>query len=101
MDRDKIEKIKSNPKFVELVKKRNRLALILTFIMLGIYYGFILLLAFAPNILAIKIGTATTLGIPIGIGVIISAFILTGIYTKIANSEFDELTKAIKEEVKA
>lgn len=101
MDNNLIQRVKSNPKFSELVSKRNKLGLRLSIAMLAVYYGFILVLAFAPDILAIKIGVVTTLGIPVGIGIILFAFILTGIYTKKANSEFDELIKAIKEEVKS
>ena len=42
----------------------------------------------------------TTVGIPVGIAIIVFAFGLTGIYVKRANSEFDDLTTKIKENVK-
>ncbi len=45
-------------------------------------------------------GGVTTIGIPIGLGVILSAFILTGIYVARANSTYDELTRKIIEKVK-
>ena len=101
MNNDLVQRVKSNPKFHELVSKRDKLGLRLSIAMLAVYYGFVLVLAFAPEILAIKIGTVTTLGIPVGMGIILFAFILTGIYTKKANGEFDDLTKAIKEEAKS
>ncbi len=100
MDTTVAGKIRGNPKFQELVEKRSKLGWQLSIAMLVVYYGFIMVLAFAPQILAIKIGTVTTLGIPVGMGVIIFAFILTGIYTKRANGEFDDLLNAIKEEAK-
>ena len=55
----------------------------------------ILLIAFNGDFLgqALWEGSVTTVGIPIGLGVIISAFVLTGIYTARANSEFDRLNK--------
>ncbi|MEZ5581480.1 MAG: DUF485 domain-containing protein [Candidatus Competibacteraceae bacterium] len=70
-------------------------------IMLIIYYSFIMTIAFAPGFLGepLEPGSVTTVGIPIGLGVIISAFILTGIYVFRANSEFDRLTREIKEDV--
>jgi uncharacterized membrane protein (DUF485 family) len=70
--------------------------------MLVIYFGFILVIAFAPKLLGTPLfsGSVTTIGIPIGIGVILSAFILTGIYVKRANGEFDELTGRIKAKAK-
>lgn len=88
--------IKNDPQFQELVSKRSRFAWTLTVAMLVIYFGFIFVIAFAPGILAIKLGTGvTTVGIPIGLGVIVSAFLLTGIYVRRANSEFDDITTNI------
>jgi uncharacterized membrane protein (DUF485 family) len=88
--------IKSDPQFQELVSKRSRFAWTLTLAMLVIYFGFIFVIAFAPGVLAAKIGTGvTTVGIPIGLGVIVSAFLLTGIYVRRANSEFDDITTNI------
>lgn len=93
-------RIRSNPKFRELVERRNRFAWTLSVIMLVIYYGFILLVAFAKGFLGTRIGTGvTTLGIPIGLGVIISAFVLTGIYVQRANGQFDELTADLTREL--
>jgi uncharacterized membrane protein (DUF485 family) len=91
-----------NPKFQELVTKRSRFGWQLSFIMLAVYYSFILVIAFSPSTFAYKIGDGvTTLGIPIGLAVIVIAFILTGIYTKRANGEFDDLTRQIKEEARS
>ena len=45
-------------------------------------------------------GGVTTVGIPLGLFVIISAFVLTGIYVRRANSEFDALIRQIIEEAK-
>ena len=93
-------KIRQNPKFAELVRQRNALARALTITMLVIYFGFILLVAFAPGLLAIKIGTVTTIGIPLGLLVIVSAFVLTGIYVAKANTSFDRLNDELLREVK-
>jgi uncharacterized membrane protein (DUF485 family) len=94
-------KVRSNPKFAELVHKRNGLAFTLTIAMLVIYFGFILLVGYAKGFLATPIGAGLmTYGVPIGIGVIIGAFILTGIYVRKANAEFDTLTAQIVEETK-
>jgi uncharacterized membrane protein (DUF485 family) len=102
MDQQTIDRIKANPKFEELCSKRSKLAWTLSAVMLVLYYAFILLIAFSPKTLATPIGpeTLVTLGIPVGIGLILIAFALTGIYVRKANSEFDALTQAIKEETK-
>ena len=68
--------------------------------MLLIYYGFILIVAFAPSVLGIPIYGVVTLGIPIGVFIIVAAFVLTGIYVRRANSEFDGLTRQIIEEAR-
>jgi len=73
--------IESDPVFQNLVARRSRLAWILSALMLVIYFGFILLVAFAPQVLGTPLGKSVmTLGIPIGIFVIVSAFLLTALY---------------------
>ena len=101
MQQDLVHAIKSNHKYHELVSKRTKFAWTLAIAMLGIYYTFILVIAFDKQILAQPLwaGSVTTVGIPVGIAVILSAFALTGIYVFRANSEFDRLTSEIKEEV--
>ena len=62
-----VAKIQSNPKYLELRSKRNRLGVTLTILMLVVYYGYIALIAFDKSFLAQPIGAGvTTLGIPIG-----------------------------------
>lgn len=92
-----ILRILNSPAFAELRARRGRYSAILTTLMLLIYYGFILAIAFAPQWLAIRIDGVITLGIPLGLGVILSAIVLTGIYVQRANGEFDALTvKAVR-----
>ncbi|KQB52402.1 hypothetical protein AQS70_03540 [Pseudomonas endophytica] len=92
--------IQNSPRFKELVKKRERFAWILSAIMLGLYAGFILLIAYGSHIMGTKLyaGSSITWGIPIGIGLILSAFVLTAIYIRRANGEFDDLNNAILKE---
>ena len=56
------------------------------------YYGFILLVAFKGPWLGTKLaaGMTTSIGVPIGVGVIVFTIILTWIYVRRANGEFDE-----------
>ena len=97
------QRIEDSARFRELVEKRQRFATILSIIMLAVYIGFILLIAFAPGWLGTPLhaGTSVTRGIPLGIGVIVISFVLTGIYVWRANGEFDRLTKSVLNEVKA
>ncbi len=93
MDPQLANRILAHPKYAELVAKRTSFAKLLSALMLAIYLGFVLLVAFAKPFLATPIGGGvTTIGIPLGLLVIVSAFVLTGIYVRRANSEFDDLT---------
>lgn len=94
-------RIESDPDFQSLVSRRSRFAWILSAAMAAIYFGFILLVAFDPKWLGQPLADGvTTIGIPLGLGVILSAFVLTGIYVRRANSEFDALVDRIKTRAK-
>jgi uncharacterized membrane protein (DUF485 family) len=96
---DVVDRVRQNPKFQELVKTRTSFGWQLTIVMLAIYYGFILVVAFKKEWLAVKLGAGVmTVGIPVGVAVILSAFILTGIYVARANRDYDALIAAIKED---
>lgn len=101
MNEDMFDRITANPHYQELRAKRSRFAWMLTIIMLVVYYGYILLIAFDKELLARPIGDGVmTLGIPVGLGVIIFTILITGFYVRRANSEFDELTRKIVEETR-
>ena len=89
-----VTKIQNHPKYLELRSKRNTLGVTLTILMLVVYYGYIALIAFDKSFLAQPIGAGvTSLGIPIGMGVIIFTIAITGLYVRRANGEFDALTQ--------
>jgi len=94
-----LTKIEQNPSYQELVRRRSSLGWMLSLIMLVVYFGFILLVAYAPKFLGTRIGAGvTTIGIPIGLAVIVLAFVLTGIYVRKANSSYDVLIRKILED---
>ena len=89
-------RIRANPKYQELKRKRSSFGWALTICMFVVYYGYIALIAFNKPFLAQPVGAGvTTLGIPIGMGVIVFTIVITGIYVRRANGEFDQLTKDI------
>ena len=94
-----VARIEANPKYHELKRKRNGFGWMLTVLMLVVYYGYIALIAFNQPFLAQPIGAGvTTLGIPIGMGVIVFTIVITGIYVRRANGEYDRLTAEILKE---
>ena len=94
-----VARIEANPKYLELRRKRNALGWTLTILMLVVYFGYIALIAFNKPFLAQPIGNGvTTLGIPIGFAVIVFTIVITGIYVRKANGEYDQLTAEILKE---
>ena len=96
-DEDIVERIQKNPKFLQFVRTRNNYSIILSIMMMIVYFGYILLIAFDKQFLATKVATGSTMsvGIPMGIGVLVFTIIITAIYVRRANTEFD----ATKDEI--
>ena len=96
MDNDLTQRILRDPRYQELKAKRSRFGWWLTLAMMLVYYGFILLVAFDNPFLATRLGAGvTTVGMPLGLAVIIFTVLITGLYVRRANSEYDALTEQI------
>ena len=95
-------KIRSNPKFAELVGKRTRFAILLSLVVLVPYYTFMFLVSTQPQIFAAKIaeGSVITIGWPIAALFVIGGWLLTGIYVSRANGEFDRITEEVLKEAR-
>ena len=93
-------RIQNNPKYHELIQRRDSLAWTLSAIVCVMYFGFILMIAFAPDFLTqtISSDSVVPVGMPIGVGVILVSCILTAIYVRRANTVFDPLTDEIIQE---
>jgi uncharacterized membrane protein (DUF485 family) len=100
MDAALANKIASHPKYQELKSKRSSFGWWLTLSMMLVYYGFILLVAFNKPFLASRLGEGVmTMGIPVGLGVIVFTVVITAIYVRRANSEFDALAEELNQAV--
>ena len=100
MATDLTQRIAAHPKYQELKAKRSSFGWWLTLAMMVVYYGFILLVAFNKPFLATRLGDGvTTIGMPIGLGVIVFTIVITAIYVRRANSEFDRLTDEVAKAV--
>jgi uncharacterized membrane protein (DUF485 family) len=97
---DVIDRVTKNPKFLEFVAMRSTYSIIMAIISASAYYGFILLVAYNKEFLAQKLGPGmtTSIGVPIGVGVILFTIILTWIYVRRANTEFDAINESIIKE---
>ncbi|MGC8796770.1 DUF485 domain-containing protein [Thermodesulfovibrio sp. 3462-1] len=93
------EKILNSTEFKSLVRSKNAISLILTIAELVVYFGFVLLIAYSKEFLGQKIYGPVTVGIPIGIGVIVISWIFTGIYVAWSNKKYDQKVAEIKEKL--
>ena len=101
MNDELVERIESNPKYKELVSKRNGLGIKLGIFVIVMFYAYILVIAFNKELLATKIGDGvTTIAFPIALAILVLSFITTLIYVRKANNEFEDLTNEIKKDVK-
>ena len=90
------ERIANDPRYQDLKARRSRFGWWLAIAMMIVYYGFILLVAFDKPLLATRIGSGvTTVGMPLGLGVIVFTIVITGIYVRRANKEYDVLAEQI------
>lgn len=100
MDDPLVMRIASHPSYQKLKARRTSFGWWLTAAMMVVYYGFILLVAFNKEWLSQRLGEGVmTVGIPVGFGVILFTIVITAIYVRRANSEFDDLSHAIITEV--
>jgi len=128
MNKKLVEKIQSNPNYIELVSKRSSFALKLAIFVLAMFYSYILVIAFNKELLGTRMSEATVEGskwiydkvegayvlssatemmtpvmtwaFPVAAIIIVISFITTLIYVNRANGEFEELTEAVREDVK-
>ena len=90
-------RIRRNPRFAELVAKRTSFATVLSVIVLTIFYGFFMVVAFKPQLIGQRLseGSYLTVGIAFELFMFIFFWVLTAVYVKRANGEFDEITAEI------
>jgi uncharacterized membrane protein (DUF485 family) len=86
-----------SPAFRRMVVRRWQISIALLIALFVIYYGYILLVALNKPVMAMKIGAVTTLGIPLGVAVIVLSWILTAVYVSWANTVYDNEVKRLRE----
>lgn len=94
-----VSKILNSKEFHQLVKKRRSVSILFTVLMLTVYFGFILLIAFNKPFLSTNIGEHISLGLPLGIGIIVFAWVLTGLYIYWANNKYDKSVRDLKNQI--
>jgi uncharacterized membrane protein (DUF485 family) len=91
-----LEDLLEAPEFHELTRSKNKVSLILTLGILAVYFGFIFLIAFRKDLVGANLTANMSWGIPMGLGVIVAAWVLTGIYVYWANSKYDVMVENLR-----
>jgi uncharacterized membrane protein (DUF485 family) len=96
------DRVIEHPQFHELTKRRNRFSVLLSVIVLAVFYTFVAIAATQPALFSSPLSEGTTwcLGLVAGFVIQGFAFLMTGVYVRRANGEFDALNRAIIEEVR-
>lgn len=84
--------------FERLQRMRRRFSWSLTAAMLLAYFGFILTLAFRPDLLArpVTAGQPMSLGIPLGFGMFAFTFALVAVYVYRTNTVYDRMIATLR-----
>lgn len=94
------ERVVAHPKYAELMSKRNRFALLLSAIVLVVFYSFVAVATLKPALFAAPLSEGLTwcIGLVAGFAIQAFAFVMTGVYVYRANGEFDALNRVLIEE---
>lgn len=101
MSDKKLQKLQKTKEYQALIAARAKLIWPLALLMMGVYYIYILIIAFKPDVFAQTIGTGQiTYGIAAGLGLILFSFLLTGLYVYKANKILDGLIAKTHEKMR-
>jgi uncharacterized membrane protein (DUF485 family) len=88
--------IRQLPEYAALTRARKRIMWPLSLATILAYFALILTIAFNPGALGKPIGEGvTSIGMVLGLGVILFCMVVTGIYVYYANRVLEPLTRAI------
>ncbi|MEY8877542.1 MAG: DUF485 domain-containing protein [Leptothrix sp. (in: b-proteobacteria)] len=91
------QRIRANPEFDQLVRTRSRYAWLLALVVLAIFYGFVLLVAFQPALMGLPLSEGSRVAVgPLAIlSMFVLFWIMTALYVRRANGEFDDSVRRI------
>jgi uncharacterized membrane protein (DUF485 family) len=99
MNTDKTHEILESAEFKKLVKTRWNISLSFTLVMLIVYIGFLLIVAYDKEFLKMPLGYSINLAIVVGLGIIFFSWLITGLYVYWANNYYDADVHEIKKKL--
>jgi uncharacterized membrane protein (DUF485 family) len=97
MSRQTQKQILQSEGFKSLVRKRWMVSIGLTIVMLGAYFGFLLMVAYNKALFGALITPGLSVGLLAGLGILVLAWALTGVYVNWANHTYDAEVEKIKD----
>ena len=91
--------VQASPEFQDLRRTLRRFVFPMTAFFLIWYASYVLLGAFAHDLMATKVWGNINLGLIIGLGQFLTTFLITGLYIRFANRELDPRAAAIRAEM--
>lgn len=80
----------------KLAAQRWRISLLLSTLVVIVYFGFILLAAFDKPLMATRLAPGLSLGILLGVLVIVAAWLTTWVYVRWANGHYDRTVRELR-----
>lgn len=94
------DNIRALPEYIALTRARNKIIWPLSAIVILAYFALIMAIAFNPQALGKPVGDGiTSVGVVLGLGIIVFCLLITGIYVYYANHVLEPLTRAITRKV--
>ena len=90
----------SDHRFRLLAATRWRIAISLTAVMIAIYFGFILLIAYNKPLMGRLVTRGLSVGVLLGALVIVASWVLTWIYVRWANTHYDAGLEEVRREAR-
>jgi uncharacterized membrane protein (DUF485 family) len=97
---DRARELIASESFRALVKKRWTVSFVLLALLFVSYYGYVILVSTQKQLVSQRVGEVTTLAIPLGVGAIALAWVLTAIYVAWANRRYDPEVERLKGELR-
>lgn len=100
-DYSNFQQVQTSEQFQDLRKTHRSFVFPMTVVFLIWYLGFVILAAFAPEFMAIKVLGNINLGIVLGLAQFVTTFIITGAYVAYANRKIDPIATDLREKMEA
>jgi uncharacterized membrane protein (DUF485 family) len=87
--------LQQSPEFVDLRRRHRKFVFPMAALFLAWYFLYVLLAAYAPDFMSQKVFGNVNVGILFGLGQFVSTFLITILYVRWADREFDPRAQAL------